>query len=349
MTSRAGKIKSDILKAIYSSIPILFFMWILFGYNTYNGDYAEYENQFNLGKQGTFEEGFKLLLVWARALGISNYQDFLKISSFLFLLIVFYFACKYTKRPKAVMTLFLIYPFLVLCETVRYAFVFLFILTGISILLSDKKNSILLYVILVFIASMFNTSALLYLVLAFYKVPLKRRQKFNVMFILCLIISVLTYTQVFYFLAYHLLGTSKILGWLGNHARYGMIIPISEQIISFLIFQYGYQLSKKYNIRTKMNGDILYDLNIMILILLPLYFITVVFIRAYYVFLFVNMIFFFEIIYRDSGSRIRFTKLNILNFIQFGYFAAIHILPRSDIWKVHFTNNLVFERLSEFL
>ena len=71
MMSRTGRIKSDTLKSICSSIPILFFMWILFGFNTYNGDYAEYENQFNLGKQGTFEGGFKLLLVWARALGIS--------------------------------------------------------------------------------------------------------------------------------------------------------------------------------------------------------------------------------------------------------------------------------------
>ncbi len=334
-------LKNNTFINICMCIPIIIFMWILYAFNTYNGDYEVYEKFYYLGMDSTFEIGFKSLIVALDLLGVTTYQDFFVCISVFVLGTIVLITFINTNRPFVVFLLFFIYPFFLVVELVRYSIVFCIILVAIFILMKENKLSVPIYIFLVLLATSIHTSALLFVIFIFYKLPVSQERKIKIYFGMSVGIALLSYTNIFYYIGLYLGLSSKLIFWLENHASLGMLVPIILQLFSMYVFIKTYRLSKKKHLNTKINGDFLFELNALMILLLPAYFFTSVFARTYWPILFINCLYITDVLYhqRNGTSTATCNMLEILNVIQFVLWSAFYIIPREDVWLVKFTHN----------
>lgn len=344
------QIKAKYIVNFCSAIPILIFMWVLFGFNLSNADRINYERRFYHGTTEFAESGFNAIINICKNFGVSDYQGFLEAVSFVLIVIIFICTLKFADNVASALLLFFLYPFAFFCIEVRFSIAFSIILMALLVLIKDFKYSIPIFVCSVFLATMFHSSSLLYLVLVFHKIKITHRKKIYIMVLVAVSASVLTYTPLAFKLASWISGDSaKITLWFTRHGHYGMIIPIFEQLISYGIFRYAYKIRKKHKIETLLNADILYDINILMFFLIPCYFINTTFFRLYRVILFVNTLFFSEIIYHRPCENIwKITKLGMINTLQMLYLFFLEVLLKPNVWQPLIEENLIFSIVSEF-
>lgn len=344
------QVKAKHIKNVFAAIPISIIMWILFGFNTKNVDMVNYERRFYYGTTEFAESGFNAIINICKHFGISSYQGFIEVVSLLLIFIIFFCTIKFTNNAIAALLLFCLYPFILFCIEIRFSIAFCIILIAILILLKDYKYSLPIYLGFVLLATMFHSSSLIYLMLVFHKAKIHHKNKIYIMILAVVLAIVLTYTPLTLYLASWVSGGSvKITSWFTKRARFGMAIPIIEQVISYTTFCYANRIRKKHNIETSLNADILYDINILMFILVPCYFINNTFFRLYRVIIFVNTLFFSEIIYNKlSDSRWKVTKLGMLNTFQIMLFSIYEIFSRPYVWIPIFEENLLIKKISEF-
>lgn len=345
------KIKIKHITNFCTAIPIVLFMWVLFGLNTGNSDLVNYEHRFYNGTTEFGESGFNAIINAFQFLGIHTYQEFLGVLSILLISVIFCCTLKYTNHAAQMLLLFCFYPFLLFCIEIRFSISFCIISVAILVLLKDCRHSIPIFAGLVLLATLFHSSSMIYFILAFYKVNINRRKKFYIIMALAFVSIALTYTPLAYHLAFLVSGGSaKITAWFLRHGRFGMVIPIAQQTLSYMIFKYAYKIKNRQGIQTILNADILYELNILMFILIPCYFINYTFFRLYRVFLFVNTIFYSEIIYhKPSRNTWKITKLGMLNTFQILCLSLLEIFSRPNVWRPFFEENLLFDKITSFL
>lgn len=344
------RIKTKHIMNFCTAIPILSFMWMLFGFNTNNADMINYERRFYNGTSEFAESGFNAFINICKYFGISSYQNFLIIVSLILMVIIFYCALKYTDNAFSILFLFFFYPFFLFCIEIRFSISFCIILIATLFLLKNDKFSLPIFTGLVLIASVIHSSSIIYLIFIFHKVKISRRKKLYIIIGLAAIAAVATYTPLAFKLAYWISGGSdKIISWFTRHGRFGMLVPIVEQSVSYIIFKYAISKKTKYGINTTINAEILYDLNILMFLLIPCYFINNTFFRLYRVILFVNTIFYSEIIYYKSyDTKWKITKLGLLNASQILCISFWEIFSRPDVWLPFIKENLLFSIISDF-
>ncbi|MCI9447174.1 MAG: EpsG family protein [Lachnospiraceae bacterium] len=344
------QIKTKHLINFLTAAPLAVFMWLLFALNTSNVDMANYERRFRYGTTEFAESGFNAFINACKFLGADSYQGFLCVLSFILLAVIFCCTLKFTDHAASILALFCFYPFLLFCIEVRFSISFCIVLVAVLVLARGYRHSIPIFIGLILLATLFHSSSMLYFLLAFYKADISHKKKFYIIMLLTAAAIVLTYTPLAYRLAALVSGgSSKITAWFTRHGRFGMVIPIAEQTISYLVFKYAYRMKKKYGIQTAINADILYELNLLMFILVPCYFINNTFFRLYRVFLFVNTIFYSEIIYHRKGDGSwKITRLGMLNALQILFLSFLEIFSRPDVWTPFFENNLFLDKLGEF-
>ena len=342
------QIKTRSLINFFTAVPVIILMWVLFAFNTDNVDMANYEQRFQYGTSEFAESGFNAFMNACKFLGVDSYQGFLSILSFILLAVILCCTLKFTDHAVPILALFCFYPFLLFCIEVRFSISFCIILVAVLVLVRDGKNSLPIFLGLVLLATLFHSSSMVYFLLAFYKADISHKKKFYIIMALTAAAIALTYTPLAYRLAILVSGgSSKITAWFTRHGRFGMAVPIAEQTVSYLIFKYAYRMKKKYGIQTAINADILYELNILMFILIPCYFINNTFFRLYRVFLFVNTIFYSEIIYHRKGENgWKVTKLGLMNALQILCLSFLEIFSRPDVWRPFIENNLLLDKIS---
>lgn len=344
------QIKARSIINFFTAVPIIILMWVLFAFNADNVDMANYARRFYNGTTEFAESGFNAFINICKLFGVDSYQGFLGVLSFILLAVILCCTLKFTDHAVPILALFCFYPFLLFCIEVRFSISFCIILVAVLVLVRDGKNSLPIFLGLVLLATLFHSSSMVYFLLAFYKADISHKKKFYIIMALTAVAIALTYTPLAYRLAVLVSGgSSKITAWFTRHGRFGMAVPIAEQTVSYLIFKYAYRMTKKYGIQTAINADILYELNILMFILVPCYFINNTFFRLYRVFLLVNMIFYSEIIYHKNGNGgWKITKLGLLNALQILCLSFLEIFSRPDVWKPFVENNLLINKLGEF-
>lgn len=145
--------------------------WILFGFNTFNADYVNYEASYTAtAKNGVgdsyFEIGFRSIILLSAALGLS-YQGFLIVVSILSLSLFTLAVSKLTNNIVPVLVCYLIYPFLFDIVQYRNFLAFSFVLYGLHYLLyrKPKIKHAAKYIVFVVIGSLFHSSMIVYLIL----------------------------------------------------------------------------------------------------------------------------------------------------------------------------------------
>lgn len=159
---------------------ILGFIWILFGFNTYNVDYKNYEYAYNQIVNGSdnsyFNLGFIYIIKLSGFLGL-NYQSFLICISGIITLLLFFTLRKLTNRVNLTLILFIIYPLVFDIVQYRNFLGYVVCFYGLDYLYKEKnslKNS-LIYIIFVLIATSIHSSMIIYLIFLLVKIKNKNR------------------------------------------------------------------------------------------------------------------------------------------------------------------------------
>lgn len=169
----------------------LTFMWILWGWNTYNGDYEAYEDLYNnvfLTVSLDYEPGYKLIMALSRLIGLT-FQEFFQIISLLIILLWSRYILTESRYPFFV-TAIIFWCFLPLDYVLlRNSLAFSIVLQGIILLLKDTPHKRIKYVFLILIAWSFHSSSLFYL--TFLLVPyISRYSRSNIIAIMIIFIAI---------------------------------------------------------------------------------------------------------------------------------------------------------------
>lgn len=337
-------IKKYNIKKIIWVLPLFFLMWTIYGCNTGNADYLNYLDRFNNGTFAFGENGFKAIMdLYKNITGGRTYQGFLMVLSFVIMSYLLLVVLKYSKTPGTILLLFFFYPFFMFCITVRYAICFCIVTTAIFIYMGKSKKSVWIFLLLIMVATTIHASSLFFLILLLQRLKIKKIQKMCFFVGIIILAVVLTYTPVLYNLAYvYSGGSAKITEWFTNHARFGMVIPISQQLFSYYAFYKAYKFEVIHGIETKLNGVFLSEINDIMLFLIPCYFITGTFTRLYWAILFINTLYISEIIYFERKYKLGLSKLSLLQCGQVLFFSLVEVINKPNVWMPFIANNLIW-------
>lgn len=325
------------------------FMWILFGWTANTPDYMNYQRRFIYGTHEIGESGFNLIINIAKFFGIKEFQNFIKLLSFILLFLIFNIVRKYAKNYIYVLFLFFLSPFLGFCSGLRNSIAYCIITIAILVLLSEKRHSTICFVLLIVFAFTFHYTSLFFYVLLLFKVPIKMRQNIFMVAVISIVLAVLTYTSFYASLLGSVFSESyKIMSNIAIHARFGMIIPIMFQIFSFLIFLYAYRYVNIFGITTTIKSEVLIRLNVCELYVIPFYFINMNFMRLYQPFMLINTLYYSEVIFSIKRRNSFRRNLYILNFVQYAYLFCIEIVMRDYTWLPFIRSNMIITPILDY-
>lgn len=232
-------------------VVIFVTLCILFGFNTNNVDYINYQNAYNQITSGEinnyFGTVFTLIIKLSGYLKLS-YQQFLIAISVITIFILVIGLKKITNRINITLLLFMIYPFVFDIVQYRNFLAYAICLYGIHFLLkdSDEIKNLCLFIIFVIIGSSIHSSMVIYL--SFILIKIK-----NYKYFLLSIIIIFSTIIVFSINNNLLESTLKLLG-LDSFLRYEVDGSISTFLQYFVVYVALLILSLlKFNFKFKSN------------------------------------------------------------------------------------------------
>lgn len=266
-------------------VIMLLWMWILFAFNYNNADYIMYQQFYNgdpLATMKNTEILFKISCEIAANIGL-EYKTFIMIYSILPIIIIGKSIKKYTNNTNFVLGCYFIFPFLIDVVQIRHFMAMAIITYAFQFLLTDNKKDIIKYILLNVVAIGFHSSAIVYLLFILAKKVNNRRIKIGV--IICVVIlSIVIQTNLLPNILEKFLPTNKVeIYFISDRWRPEIKISIRYMIIQttitvFMFIIYNYWKKHSLNMDkdeewNKRNNIItyVYKINIILMIILPLY------------------------------------------------------------------------------
>ncbi len=277
------------------------FLWIMFGWNRGNADYANYERGYAWA-HGAFsinsELGTQLLYKLFILFGL-EYKHFLIVISLVGLSLIYNTIKKYTDGVALVLSLYLIFPFVIDVVQARNFLSMSIVLYATRFLIDESRRGILKYLILILLATSIHYSAIFYTSLLLIK-----RKSISSLTILSLSLTFIglfiAFTNLLPNLALKFIPAAKVSHWFNNRLNWGILVAAVIYALNFLLVYYSYH--KIRSIREQNdNGNIIreekyrfveavYKINIILLLLFILYVFNMIFFRLYRNILILNFI-----------------------------------------------------------
>ena len=165
---------------------LAFIIWALAALNTYTVDRSNYEMFYAYAGKGIhypgIEVGFYYLMRFASIVGMS-FQNFLIMYSSVAIIIFFKAIRKYiSKGINIILALFIYFPYLHLVATLRNFMASVILIFAIQFLIEDNKKSKYKYCICVIIAACFHIFSISALLFLLCKLPYKRIKNIAMVF-----------------------------------------------------------------------------------------------------------------------------------------------------------------------
>ena len=146
------------------SYLIFIYLWILFAFSFENADYYIHLRRFNYYDVLTSQTEilYNFLMSFFNTIGLS-YRAYLIIISFFILLVFLKFISNYSKNVAFVLSLYMIYPFCMDVNMVRYTLAISFVYVALDILYKGNEYWKIKYILFISIASMIHLSAIFFL------------------------------------------------------------------------------------------------------------------------------------------------------------------------------------------
>ncbi|MGD9994150.1 MAG: EpsG family protein [Salinivirgaceae bacterium] len=339
----------------FISLIILMFLWFIFGWNSGNIDYDKYERGY-LWAEGALrfnsEVGYQILYKLFIALGF-EYRHFLIFISFIGIFLISRIVKKFSLNTNLVYVLYFIFPFVIDVVQVRNFLSMALFLYSINYLVDNSKYSSLKYIIIVLFISSLHYSAIFYLSLLLVKY---KDVKFLIIFaFLVLILGLfLVYTDFLYYTVLKFVPQYKVDHWFANKLNWGILVAAIIYLINLFIVYYSY-----YKIRYSINdedsffnskilrfSEIAYKINILMLILFPLYIFNMIFFRLNRNIYIINYILFinnFALMQSKRNERLLFVFLVFL-YVIILFFYFIFFPYRDSVFYPVFENNFLIEK-----
>lgn len=166
-------IRLPVFRVSFLFLFMFLIMWFLFGWNTDNADYDNYQRIYDsisqYGGYSGVEIGFEFVCRMGATLGLS-YNGFLMIYSFIGLSLIASTARKYSTNHAIMFILYFIYPFLVDIVQIRNFMAMALVIFATRYLVTNENKDYLKYIIFVLLASTFHYSALFYMLFLLVKI-----------------------------------------------------------------------------------------------------------------------------------------------------------------------------------
>ncbi len=297
--------KSRIISTLF-----FLFMWSLWGFNTWNGDYDAYQYIYENSSSLNSIEVFYLKLNSIFFINGFTFQEFLIIISSLVLFAVYYISIKYSKYPALYSCLYF-FIFIMEYVYIRNYISHTLLLIAFFMVIKGVKNYNLWFIILTTIASLIHiTSILSFVFILAYKTKktLKPRR-----IVKLVIVSAFIFTVILQYASFFL--GNYILGKISFYDTGG---GISNVFIAFILIVFSnYYFYKTVKSNTVLRNEDKRKLRIIINInLVSLFFIIVLFYIPYFS-RFLRLLFTFNYImilsfFVYDYNRVIRLKLNVL-------------------------------------
>lgn len=267
------------------SFTILAFMWVLYGFNTYSGDFIAYENVYNnLWDIGLmhYEPGFSMIMAFCRSFGMS-FIMFRVALAFIFVYLLYNAIKKYTQYSALALAIYLIFPFPYFISVLRGGVASLIILYSIDFLREEnQRRGAFKFVLGVMIAALFHYTSVFYLVLLFARKEIDAKKIGCLLGIEFFVIFLWNRLDIQSILAIFI-DREKTLDWFAQQNYVNNMLNVKGVLSNFLIVFgniYFSRIIKENNIK-QMDGcesrdlwvsKFAYNANLLMLLLAPFLF-----------------------------------------------------------------------------
>jgi len=278
-----------LLNSIYSltkrnskfiSVLLIIFMWILFWGNYYNHDYEVYFNLYNTNGiyAETIEFGFIFLINLGNLLNM-NYHTFLSTIYIGCLILIHTTVKKYTSNFNLVYLFYFFTPFLVDIIQIRNFIAMSLVIYSINFLFEEKNT---LFLVLILFAATFHRQALVYLTLVLINLFKRNKNIINYMILLSISFSIIMLFNnkdiPFWEEISGLFNLEKVNIYMDSQVNLGFIIYWGRQLISNIVIYISLKLNSPLktqdgnfkSVQTKFTY-LIYWVNKILLLFLPLY------------------------------------------------------------------------------
>ncbi len=318
-------------KSNFLTLAFFTFMWLLFGWNYWNGDYVAYESLYNLSKieliLSGHEFGYTALMYLFNYLGFT-FQEFFIVISFISLVLLFNFIIRYTNYPAFFSIVFFYCFFPLDYVLLRNFLAFTIVLQGLILVINHHKYANILFIIFVLIASLFHKTALFYFILIFCF----KEKKINTLFVFVLVFIATVFNLLFGNIIVNIIFESSNRIDSYNSSVPTFIIYSFLQIVNFFIIRYFHITSLKCSTlleKQKIFNTILMNINILLLFIIPLYLNIGIAIRLFWNFSLINIILMINTYIQCKSSAVKMNLLAVF-IIYILYSFLMFILPVID-------------------
>lgn len=337
-------------------ILMVLLCWVLFSFNTYNGDFEDYlyiyERITEPGFLSFFEYGFSFIMLICRKAGFS-FIHFRIVIATIFILFLVKAIIQNTNRIALVMALVMVFPFLSYISVLRSGLASILLTNGFFCLYKGGKKNKVKYVLYVVFASLFHYSTLFFLILVYLDKPINKKWLF--VFIVGIgIYLVLFKTGVLYNVMSRITNRQKILKYFSkdlseNLNWKGSLSVIAVFLINWLLSFYmmkNYYGKKDYRLMSQKD----YNFNTMVLLMMPISLFSTVYLRFSYEVMIINAIVFVNMDCMKTNRTIKINcrKLPIISVVAVWYILVLiyanwpYMNTPESCW-LSFYNNLLLQ------
>lgn len=327
------------------SFFVFILMFLLFGWNYWNGDYDAYENLYNNALAefaiGGYERGYTSLMSFFSIIGFDFQQFFITVALFS-LLLLFNFIVRYSKYPAIFSCIFFCFFFPLDYVILRNFIALTIVLQGLIFVINQYKYSLWIFGAFVFIASLFHSTAIFYMVL----IPFLNRKNICLStFLLCVIAAtfflIIFGNRVISLLVTNVNGRDEL--YASSFLRF--IFNSGIQILNLLIILFYYKKGAVLSITEKEQvfNKVLTNINIVLLFLIPIYYSFAIAERLFRNISIINIVFMTNILYEYRLNRTKiFLFLLLILYLSYFYLSFIHPYLDDTVYSLY-RYNLIFK------
>lgn len=340
-----------IKKSRTMTILILVLMWILLGFNTVSPDGESYRFSYNnyLLLANHYEPLYSLLVNLAHQVKI-NFELFRVLYSILIVLFT-YLGCKrFTEYTTNSLAIYLMTFFLWYISGMRFALAMAITIFATSFLWSKKKTSLMLFCVFLFIATQIHYSCTLFyiLILARQK-EIDRKRFLFIFFVASLVTIIVLNTDILYTLVICFTDRDKTTQWFvndssaaGRPSLIGLATSLAIVFGNIAVSYFANKFTANYHNASKEDKTrsvFIYNANCSMMLLLPLLFININFMRAY-IGMSVITLFGVTTALNQAKSLFNFSVFSVVTFVWLSYYLFLHNFD-IRVWEM-ISNNKLF-------
>ena len=278
-------------KSRFICILFTIYMWVLWGWNTYNGDYEAYEQMYILTERNVFfpiEPGYRLLMEISNELGL-DYRQFLIFISFVSLALISLVIILLSSYPAFNILIYFWFFFPLDYVLIRNTLAFFIVALGIVLILRDIKYKYLYFITLVLISTSIHLTCIFYL--SFLGIFLFKKIN-NSTLIVIVLLSLLSL-----YLIQGLFQSALSLGFEERSTTYSGSINSAiynlfwQTLIIITLYKTFIYAKKRCGSHTINDILLIYRCNFLLYLLFPLYLIVAISVRIFRNLSFIDLIF----------------------------------------------------------